>query len=278
MTIKPVQISLDDYVLNGGGFNGESYIHKTDPSVMLKLYFPGKIQQPLDEMILAKKVYDLGIPTPEPGEHVVTEDGRYGIRFKRIVGKTSYSRAVGDNPENVGKYAEEFAGMCLQLHSIHVNINEFENVKDRYLRLLKENPFFTPAQKDRIERFILDTSDEDTAIHGDLQFSNAIFVGDKRYFIDLGDFCYGNHLFDVGMVYLCCYLSKEDFIKETFHMSKPVAKKFWDAFAPIYFGNDLSLKEIEEMILPYAGLKTLIVERDSNCPMPEFRAALKSVL
>ena len=80
------------------------------------------------------------------------------------------------------------------------------------------------------------------------------------------------------MVYLCCYLSKEDFIKETFHMSKPVAKKFWDAFAPIYFGNDLSLKEIEEMILPYAGLKTLIVERDSNCPMPEFRAALKSVL
>lgn len=278
MTIKPVQISLDDYVLNGGGFNGESYIHKTDPSVMLKLYFPGKIQQPLDEMILAKKVYDLGIPTPEPGEYVVTEDGRYGIRFKRIVGKTSYSRAVGDNPENVGKYAEEFAGMCLHLHSIHVNINEFENVKDRYLRLLKENPFFTPAQKDRIERFILDTSDEDTAIHGDLQFSNAIFVGDKRYFIDLGDFCYGNHLFDVGMVYLCCYLSKEDFIKETFHMSKPVAKKFWNAFAPIYFGNDLSLKEIEEMILPYAGLKTLIVERDSNCPMPEFRAALKSVL
>ena len=74
MTIKPVQISLDDYVLNGGGFNGESYIHKTDPSVMLKLYFPGKIQQPLDEMILAKKVYDLGIPTPEPGEYVVTED------------------------------------------------------------------------------------------------------------------------------------------------------------------------------------------------------------
>lgn len=66
MTIKPVQISLDDYVLNGGGFNGESYIHKTDPSVMLKLYFPGKIQQPLDEMILAKKVYDLGIPTPNP--------------------------------------------------------------------------------------------------------------------------------------------------------------------------------------------------------------------
>ncbi len=39
--MEAIKISLDDYVLSGGGFNGESYDHKTDPSVMLKLYFPG---------------------------------------------------------------------------------------------------------------------------------------------------------------------------------------------------------------------------------------------
>lgn len=54
-TMEPLKISLDDYVLSGGGANGESYDHKSDPSVMLKLYFPGKIQQPLDEMVLARK-------------------------------------------------------------------------------------------------------------------------------------------------------------------------------------------------------------------------------
>ena len=68
--MDPIRISLNDYVLSGGGANGESYDHRTDESVMLKLYFPGKIQQPLDEMILARKVYELGIPTPEPGEYV----------------------------------------------------------------------------------------------------------------------------------------------------------------------------------------------------------------
>ncbi|MBR4756471.1 MAG: phosphotransferase [Bacteroidales bacterium] len=273
-----IRISLDDYVLSGGGFNGESYNHRTDPSVMLKLYFPGKIRQPLDEMMLARKVYDLGIPTPEPGEYVVTEDGRYGIRFRRIEDKKSYSRATGDNPEKVGQYAREFAGMCLQLHSTHVDPKDFENVKDRYYRLLSENPFFTSSEKDKLGRFIADTPDEDTAIHGDLQYSNAIFVGDKRYFIDLGDFCYGNHLFDVGMVYLCCCLSGEDFIRETFHMPKSLAIEFWNNFVPEYFRKGIPLEDIEEMIRPYAGLKTLIVERDSNCPMPEFRAALKSVL
>lgn len=275
--MEAVKISLKEYVLSGGGANGESYDHISDPSVMLKLYFPGKIQQPLDEMKLARKVYEIGIPTPEPGEYVVTEDGRYGIRFKRILGKKSYSRATGDEPEKVGQYASEFAAMCRQLHSTHVDTTLFENVKDRYYRLLEENPFFSPEDKEKIRRFIASTPDEDTAIHGDLQYSNAIFVGDKRYFIDLGDFCWGNHLFDVAMVYVCCCLSDEAFISETFHMPKSLAIKFWENFVPAYFGPEVSLEEATNLILPYAGLKTLIIERDTKRPMPEFRAALSGI-
>ena len=272
------QISLSDYVLSGGGANGESFDCISDPSVMLKLYFPGKIQQPLDEMHLAQKVYDMGIPTPEPGEYVVTEDGRYGIRFHRIVGKKSYSRATADEPERVGEFAADFARMCLDLHKVKVDTTQFENVKDRYYRLLEQNPFFTKAEKDALGKFIADVPDEDTAIHGDLQYSNAIFVGDKRYFIDLGDFCYGNHLFDVAMVYLCTCLSDEAFIQETFHMPKSLAIRFWEEFVPVYFGTDRSLKDVEEEIKPFAGLKTLIVERDTRCPMPEFRAVLKELI
>lgn len=276
--MEALKINLDDFILSGGGANGESFDHRSDPSIMLKLYFPGKITQPLDELKLARKVYEMGIQTPEPGEYVVTEDGRYGILFHRIPGKKSYSRATADNPEKVGEYAAEFAQMCLDLHSIHVDKNMFENVKDRYYRLLEENPFFTADQKDKIANFIAGVPDEDTAIHGDLQFSNAIFAGDRRYFIDLGDFCYGNHLFDVGMVYLCTNLSDEAFILETFHMEKKLAIEFWKHFARSYFGPGRSIEDIEEEIRPFAGLKTLIVERDTRRPMPEMRAALKRIL
>ncbi len=86
--------------------------------------------------------------------------------------------------------------MCLQLHATHVDPAVFESVKERYYRLLMENPFFTTKEKDRIGRFIAD---------------------------------------------------------------RP-------------------LKDIEAQLRPFAGLKTLIVERDMNCPMPEFRAALAPVL
>lgn len=275
--MEAIRINLDDYVHSGEGANGESFFHRTDPTVMMKLYHPGKVQQPLDEMIMARKVFDLGIPSPEPGEYV-TDGVRYGLRFHRIEGKVSYSRATADHPEKVAQYAAEFAGMCRDLHKIHVDTASFENVKDRYYRLLAENPFFTKGEKDAIGRFIADCPDTDTAIHGDLQFSNAIFVGDKRYFIDLGDFCYGYSLFDTGMVYLCCCISEPAFIEEVFHMPKSLSVKFWEEFAHAYFGADRPLKDIEEQIRPYAGLKTLIVERDTKRPMPEMRACLKGIL
>ena len=168
--------------------------------------------------------------------------------------------------------------MCLQLHATHVDTTQFESVKDRYHRLLSENPFFSTDEKDKLNRFISDVPDSDTAIHGDLQYSNAILAGEKRYFIDLGDFCYGNPLFDLGMVYLSCNLSDASFIKETFHMEKATAIKFWEAFALAYFGRDRTLKDIEKEIRPFAGLKTLIVERDAQCPMPQFRVALEGIL
>lgn len=276
--MEAIKIDIKDYVLSGGGANGECYDHLTDPNVMLKLYFPGKIQQSLDELNRARKVFDLGVPSPKPGKYVVTEDGRYGILFHRIPGKVSFSRATGDHPERVQEYAMEFAQMCRQLHAIHVDTTQFENVKDRYTRLLIENQFFTSDEKDKLSHFIEDVPNTDTAIHGDLQFSNAIFTEYQSYFIDLGDFCYGNPLFDLGMVYLSCNLSDETFIKETFHMDKATAIKFWEAFALAYFGKERSLKEIEEEIKPFAGLKTIIIERDTQCPMPQFRVALNGIL
>ena len=276
-TLDAIRIDLADYEYAGEGANGVSYNHRYDPGVMLKLYRPGMVLQPLDEMRIARKVFETGIPTPEPGDYV-TDGTRFGVRFLRIRDKVSYARAVGDHPENVVRYAEEFAGMCRELHATHVDTTAFECVKDRYARQLAENPFFTPAEKDRLLRFIQGAPDTDTAIHGDLQYGNAIFAGDKRYFIDLGDFCYGYPLFDIGMVYCTAFLSEPDFVREAFHMEPALSVRFWKAFAPAYFGTDRPLRDIEAEVRPFAGLKTILVERDMGRPMPTLREALKPIL
>lgn len=285
--MEPTLINLNEYERVGEGANGASYNHKTDPSVMLKLYFRNSEAAAL-ELELAKKVYALGIPTPEPGD-LVTDGKQVGIRFRRLVGKKSYARACGDDPEHTEDYAREFAQMCLRLHNTHVDTTQFESVKDRLYAMLEANPDFTPVQKTKIHDFIAAAPDTDTAIHGDLQFGNAIFVPTgEKYFIDLGDFCYGYPLFDLGMVYLCCCLNNEEWTMEVNHMSNAVARRFWDAFAAEYFfspdcpikefGHGADLAEIEKVVRIYAGLKTLIVERDTHCPMPQFRACLEGTI
>ena len=276
--MEAVRINLEDFVLSGGGANGESWYGREDPSVLLKLYFPGKEKQARNELALSRKAFRAGIPVPEPGRLVVTPDGRYGVLFRRIEGKVSIASAVGDNPSGTSAYAARFAAMCKRLHATSLDVNEFKNVKDHYLNLLKNSRLFAQEQKGRIEEFIRSAPDADTAVHGDLQFGNAIMSGDRDYFIDLGDFCYGHPYFDLGMVYLTCKLNGEDFIKEAFHMDKGTAVLFWEAFAREYFGSAVPLEEIEAEILPYAGLKTLIIERDTGRPMPEFRAALEKTI
>jgi hypothetical protein len=61
-------------------------------------------------------------------------------------------------------------------------------------------------------------------------------------------------------------------------LPKTLSRRFWDCFAPVYFGKDRPLSSIEEEIRPYAGLKTLMIERETKEPMPEFREALQSIL
>ena len=278
--MEPILIDLNDYERTGEGANGASYNHKTDKTVMMKLYFRN-FDAAKQELELAQKVYDAGIPTPKPGD-LVTDGEKTGIRFRRIDGKKSYSRACGDNPERTEEYAREFAQLCKHLHATHVDTNLFENVKDRLYKMLEENPFFPDEQKRKIHDFIASAPDADTAIHGDLQFSNGIFVEKDGvrtpYFIDLGDFCYGYYMFDLGMVYLCCKLNNEAWTMEQYHMSNATAARFWDAFAREYFGPDANLEELEKTIRIYAALKVLIIERDTHFKLPEFHEILEETI
>lgn len=257
-----ILINLDDYVRSGEGANGESYYHKNDPNVMIKLYnASAQMRSVMSEQELSHKVYALGIAVPKPGELITDGNGRYGIRFQRLQDKVSFSRAVANNPERVEELARRFASMCLSLHATDVSDAGFESIKERDLRDLEENPYFTDEEKERTRRFILGTPDATTAIHGDLQYSNAVMTRDGEFFIDLGDFAYGHPYFDLGQVLLCCCYAPDEFIRGTFHMEPSLAREFWRFFVMGYFGDDANQKEIKELITPYSGLMTLLIDR-----------------
>lgn len=277
--MKATKINLNDFEYAGEGANGQSYNMKGNPSIMLKLNNPGiSPDDAIHELEFARKVFDAGIPTPKPGELVTDGEGRFGVLFERIKGKKSYSRATSEDFEHVELYGREFGELCKQLHTIHLPLGAFPDVKEKYKGFLQDNPFFTDEEKQKVAAFIDAIPDSDIANHGDLQFSNAIRVeadGEiKKVFIDLGDFAIGHPYTDLGQVLLCCKYEEEAFSQEVFHLTCVQAATFWKWFVKGYFGEDADPDEWEKRLLPYAGLKVLLIQHYFAVPFPLYKQIL----
>lgn len=264
-------INLEDFVLVGGGRWGESFNHRDNPDIMMKLYALEQKQMAFDEYDRAQKVYGLGIPTPEPGELVKSPDGRMGMIFRRIPDKKSFARAVGENPDEAEKFASRFASMCKELHATKVPDGMFPSVKEQYQGIVKDFPFLPDEMKDRILRFIDSTPDSRTALHGDLHFGNVICSGDQAWFIDLGEFGYGYPLFDFGMAMIAMSLIREEAMKDLFHMDKQTSLRFWHTFLKAYFGEECRIDEIEAEILPYAAIRAIYIQSLEGRIVPPFQ-------
>ena len=277
--MKPTVIDLKDYELSGGGKLGESYIKKDDPDILLKLYSTDLEKMGLDEYEKACKVYNLGLPCPEPGQLVRTADNRVAIQFKRIHGKLSYARALSIHPENIEQYAAEFADICKKLHSTTPPPGLFPTFKDQSSQYSMENPFLTDQERDGILRFIDSQPDADTALHGDLHIGNVIFDEQgRKYLIDLSEFSTGSPMFDLGIIYLqSCFIPNEVEM-ELYHITKDVSVPFWNLFIKNYIGPDTDVEEFNRQILPYALLRILCVEKMMGYPVPPIRPAVHKLL
>ena len=277
--MKPIIIDLKDYELSGGGKLGESYIKKDDPDILLKLYSTDLEKMGLDEYEKACKVYNLGLPCPEPGQLVRTADNRVGIQFRRIHGKLSYARALSIHPERMEQYAREFAEICKKLHSTTPPPGLFPTFKDQSRQYITENPFLTDEERSGILHFIDSQPDADTALHGDLHIGNVIFDEQgRKYLIDLSEFSTGSYMFDLGIIYLqCCFIPNEVEM-ELYHITKDVSVPFWNLFIKNYIGPDTDVEEFNKQILPYSLLRILCVEKMMGYPVPPIRPAVHKLL
>lgn len=271
-----ILINLKDYFHSGEGFSGESYFHKTDPDLMVKLFIEGKDVETVEKELRADNIaYSLGIPTPKPGDLITDGNGRFGIRFQRIPDKKSICKACGDNPQDVREYAIRFARMCRILHNTQIPSGLLQDVKQQYLDILDRSSIYTPEEDAWMRKVIAAAPDGTTAIHGDLQFGNVISSGSKDYFIDLGDLSCGHPYFDLGMVLFTSKYDDPDFLREVYHMEPECAAQFWHHFVKEYFGEDADPDEMERILRPYAALKLLIIERDAGAPIPGYHWLIK---
>lgn len=256
VTRQPREFSIDKATLAGDGYTSVTYF-TNDNDAMIKLYYDFVN----DDELLREKRYSteavkLGIPTPLSGD-LIDVDGRKGILFERIKTKTSFARALSNDHSRLDELAKDFAELAKNLHSTLTNKTSFPDVKSVYKRYVDLFQDLTVEEKGKIKAFIDSVEDRDTCLHGDFHFGNAIITSDNRkLFIDMSDFSYGNPLFDLGTMYFVTHNTLDDRAEKLFHSPRSVLLEFYEHFIHYYY-PDKPLEEVDSMLKPFAALTVI---------------------
>lgn len=257
-----INIDLNDWYVSGGGIIGVSYFHKTDPSLMMKFStHPRPVEEMEREIEVSRRVYNLGIPTPEPG-NVVFDGERYGQMYKRIVGKKSFARLLSEDINNADPLAKEYANAVKSLHSTKCDKTLFPDIKETYRKHILADKLRDDSFKAKAIELLESLPDAETCVHGDLHMGNVIRADGKVYFIDLGEFSYGHPFFDLAMIpaMLHSWINSPQLYIENFHCTEDYIRKFWACFVRHYFDDGMTPDEAEEQLLPYIALRQIAME------------------
>jgi len=251
---KPELVDMSEWTVSGDGYTAVSYNH-ADGTRMMKLYAPYiPLRSVENEFVVNQNICDLGINTPQ-ALRLVTDGERNGIEFERIQNKKSFARAVKDDPSTLRKYALEFAAEVRKFHSIKCNTAVFSSAIDFIKNQVKVCPVLNEEQKAKITAYVDSIPEGNSCIHGDLHPGNIITDGSRNWWIDLGDFRYGNPVLDLGMFAFLVYTSDPAIDERIFHISYAELREFWEIFASAYFEKPMD--EVERIIRPIGALYSI---------------------
>lgn len=239
------KINLDDWVRFGEGGNGQSFYHRTDDSLVLKLNDNSWTEEKaLAEFNLSKTAFDIGVKCPEVFAFV-TDGERFGFISKRVRKKMSFSRMIADNPSGIAGYASRFAAMARQLHSIECDTAVFSSALAQKKNLIDNCRDIPDDIRARLESIcgVFD-ADACTCLHGDFHPGNLIAGEDGDYWIDLGNLSYGDPLLDIANLYMLAHYVPEKALHHLFHIDRRSFRLFVDEFLKCYYGDSLN----EEMM------------------------------
>lgn len=236
--------------------NSTSYVSK-DKKWMIKIYseFGERSVEALEEeKENTLKAIEAGIKTPKVDDVVELPDGKYGLIFEYVEGKSSISRALSKDIKNAEMYIEKFAKLAKETHSKVCDINKFESTEKRIIKIIEKTELLNEIQKKKAMNLINTIEKKNTFLLGDFHTGNFIIANDREFLIDLDFMGYGNPIYDVAVFYFFTHFMPGYVTRGVFHVSDELVPKMWYDFARYYYDtdNDEELMKISDDMKKYA--------------------------
>lgn len=132
------------------------------------------------EADIGRKVHEAGVSSPAVFD-MVEVDGRKGILFERIFGKT-FTSILLKQPWYFGSFVYQMAGFQYQIHN-HT-AEGLPSQKEKFARAIQLSSELLGDRTEKILDYIGRLPERDNICHGDMYLSNIIKSGNKLVAID----------------------------------------------------------------------------------------------
>lgn len=240
-------------ILLGKGMTAEVYGWGKDKA--LKLYFKRIGESWIrHEARISSIVNKSGVPSP--AVYGITEvDGRKGIIFERIYGKTMLKH-IQKEPLKLYYYAKKLAELQFKIHQY--SAKDLPSQKERFETRMKSASKLLGGKTKRILEYIDSLPDGQSVCHGDFHFNNIIVSENGLVPVDWTNAYRGNPLGDVARTCLMmCSPSNPHWIYDIFTL--PLQQAKW-SICSVYLSEYMrlsgaKLEDIYAWILPVAASK-----------------------
>lgn len=212
------------------------------------------------EQRLSDAVYAMGIPTPKNDGIIELEGDEYGIVYEFIEGKKSLSRAISEDKSRMVECMKKFDELRKSIHFAECNTDQFESYEARIKERISRIDILTDDEKNIFYDFVDSVPKATTCLHGDFHPGNFITAESGDYVIDLGNFSYGNPLYDWGHWWFMSHALPEELTEAVFHVDGATVKEYWNLSLEYAFDakTDEERAEKEKEICRFAALSPLL--------------------
>lgn len=264
-------IDINEYVRTGEGGTAVSYKHKSR-NTLAKLYNPGfEADSARAEFLTARAVFELGISTPEP-ICLVTDGERFGAEYEFIPGKRSFARIISEEPDRLEEISLTFAREARKLHETKADTTRLRSYKDRIRQFYLEKDMVPEEYKRRALFFLESVPDTPYCVHGDLQIGNIITNGAHIWWIDVGEFAYGEPEWDLSLMWTMCHNMRRAMAEHLFHVTLETLTAHWNAFLPAYLGTsdpEVHAQFVKRLLPYYASKAPHMLDMAEHRRLPE---------